>query len=263
MQIYKEYDVGDVLFDLPYEEEGKLRIYPIKVKDYKKFKQYLHYFLGSKKHYQLDKKTNLLDYLIAVNVAKKKEDVKGNEVDINELIVSVIHELEQAFSLICREEIYCNWDSLKEDNITFTNGTGDIQITKKNFDKIRRIILKQNVLIEPKIFEDEIEAKLAEKYMKAKRKKSEGKVLETLGEMANVISCYCGKSYEELYNQNLMQFHADYNRCLTNEEARNSAIFRTVSDKVKVVTYSQPIIKDLFKDPYAEMWKNGNDVLGI
>lgn len=258
MEIFKDYTTSDVLFDEPYTHKSFI-LYPIKVKQYKEFMKYINYFLFSKKHYGIDNKQNLFEYTITVNMARIKQQSSA-EISTQDTILQVVNEFTEAFTIICREPIYVDKDKLIEGEIEFINEKRTININKGNFELIRKIVLKQNMITEPKIFEDEIEAQLAEKWMKAQRKNNKG--VSGMGEIANLVSCYTGKSYEELYNQNVMQLYADYYRCINTENFKTTSLFRTVSDKVDIVNFTQEITSSLFADPYAGMWKDRSQIFG-
>lgn len=255
MEIFKDYTTSDVLFDIPYVDR-ELILYPVKVKDYKEFDKYLKFFLFSRKHYKLENDANLFEFIIAISLARLKEDTKDKEITNDELLMIILGEMGTAFSIICRENISYNKEDLIQGVVSFTNAQGNLKITRNNFEKLRQIILKQNVLKEPKIFANITEQRLGEKYMKALQKKGKGKNISDLGEMANLISCSTGKSYEQLYEQNVLQLYADFYRCASIESYKASIIFRSVSDTVKVTEYTEEVISGLYADPYANMWKD-------
>lgn len=262
MEIFKNYTTSNVLFDEPFETKS-IKLYPIKVKDYRKFEQYLNFFMFSKQHYGIADNYDipLLDYSISVNIARLQSIRTNKRKTEGELLLETLNALCEAFSILCRELIIYDNAKLNEGVILFRNSDNSIQIDSGTFEFIRPIILKQNAITEPKIFEDDIEARLAEKWANAQAKKNKGSI-SGLGEMANLISCYTGKTYEQLYNQNLLQLYSDFQRCINTENARATNLFRTVSDKVQVVQFAHGVIGELYKDPYAGMWKDRDAILG-
>lgn len=262
MEIFKNYTTSDVLFDLPYEEKDRLKLYPIKVRDYNKFEPLTSmYLLFSKRHYQLDNDTNLFEYVIGVNLARHKKENENKKIELrnDELLMLVIDELESLFSLICREEITYDKKALNEKGtIDFINKDKSIRIHKNNFEKVRQIVLKQNALREPKIFENKLEESLGKKYMKALKNKNKGEVISELGDIANFVSCFTGKSYDMLYQQNVMQLQVDFCRCVSLNNHRTKTLYATVDSKTKVNNLTEEVISMLFADPYANMWKDMN-----
>lgn len=258
MEIYRDYTTSDVLFDEPYV--GKtFKLYPIKVKQFKKFMEYANYFLFSKKHYGIDNKHSLLEYTITVNMARIQQ-AHNMKIEEIECMKEAITEFSNALSIVCREIIFIDKEKLVEGEMEFINADRTIIVNKGNYELIRKIILKQNLINEPKIFEDEIEEKLAQKYLNAQRKNNKG--ISGMGEIANLVSCCTGKSYEQLYNQNVMQLYTDYYRCINTENFKTTSLFRTVSDKVDIVNFTQEVTSALFQDPYAGMWKDRSQIFG-
>ena len=166
INIYKDYTTDDVLRDIPFKDKS-LILYPIKVYKEKQFNRLLQYILYSRKHYGLDRKADLLSFVIQINSVNCLQ--LNNKLSNEEAIGLVIKDLEELFSIICREEI--KFDTEKDGNICFSNKENSIQITNKNFNILRQIVLKQNAIHEPKIFENEIEKELTEEWIKRKRNK--------------------------------------------------------------------------------------------
>lgn len=258
IDIYNGYTTDEVLLDEPYVDKN-LKLYPIKVNQYKEFNKYLHYILYSKKHYGIkDSKIKFLDYVIALNVSNYKQQIEDKS--NMELIEMVLKDLSNIFTIICREDIFIDVERA-EDEVVFINKDKTIQISNKNFNKARVITLKQNAILEPKIFEDKMEEKLAKKWLKSKQIKNKSSV-SGVGEMANVISCVTGKYYSELYNQNVLQFYADYYRCTHIENYKATTLFRTVSNDITIIDFTNEIISDLYRDPYEGMWQDFDSFVG-
>lgn len=259
MEIYNGYTTDDVLWNEPYIDD-KLTLYPLKIREYKEIQPYLQYFMFSKKHYQIDNKTNLFEHLVLLNMSSLKNKISENQYSDMQLMATILQNIANGFTIICKEEIQCDLVALQQGNMILKNEDNSIEINKNNFDKARRIILKQNVIAEPKIFSDKIEKKLAEKWIKSRQQKNSNGI-SGLGEMANLISCATGKSYDEIYKQNIFQLYCDYYRCTNTEDYKATTLFRTVGD-VEIVDYQREIISQLYADPYDGMWKDKNSFLG-
>lgn len=262
MELFRGYTTSDALFDEPFIN-GTIKIYPIKVREYKEFTQYVNYFLFSRQHYGIDNKINLFEYTLAVNISRKQKEAMDKKKQMNntEGLMTIVDELSRAFTILCREEMKVDLSHLRDTgDVKFHNENNTICIHKGNFEMVRQIVLKQNFITEPKIFEDEIERKLAEKYLKAQSKNNKG--ISGLGEIANLVSCTTGKTYETLYNQNVMQLYADFYRCINTENFKTTSLFRTVDTKVNVVNYAQEVVSLLYKDAYEGMWKDRQQIFG-
>lgn len=258
MEIFRGYTTSDVLFDIPYVEPNKLILYPLKVKDYGIVEDKLKYLLFSKKYLKLDNNINLFEFILGNNIASYMNEFekKNKPKTQDEVTLMVLGELCELFSVICREDIVYDEDKLLTlQEIVFRNKNNTININRKNFEKIRPIIIKQNAIREPFVFENKLEEQIAEKYMKAQQKKG-GNNITDFGEIANFVSCYTGKSYESLYNQNVLQLQTDYYRCVSLDTHKTNVIFATMSDKAKLDGLTEEVVSKLYGNPYDKMWKD-------
>ena len=257
IDLYNGYTTDDVLRDIPFEGKS-LILYPVKVYQEKQFNRLLQYILYSRKHYGIDRKVELLSYVIQINGAYYLEINK--KLSNDEAIGLVIKDLEELFTIICRQNIKFNID---EDNkICFTNKEKTIQITNKNFNLLRIVVLKQNAIHEPKIFKNEIEKELTEEWLKRQEEKRKGNSIEGMGEKMNLITCSTSKTYESLENENILQFNCDYLRCCNNMNFIITSMFRTVSDKVSIINYTDEVLSHLYADPYKGMEQDLGSFLG-
>ena len=101
IDLYNGYTTDDVLRDIPFEGKS-LILYPVKVYQEKQFNKLLQYILYSRKHYGIDSKIELLTYVIQANVYSFKTH---NKLSDDEVIGLVIKDLEELFSIICRQDI--------------------------------------------------------------------------------------------------------------------------------------------------------------
>ena len=256
IDLYNGYTTDDVLRDIPFEGKS-LILYPVKVYQERQFNKLLHYILYSRKHYEIDKKVKLLDYVVKINSIKYLKD--NEKLSNDEVIGLVIKDLEQLFSIICRQKIIFN---IGEDNkICFTDENKTIQINNKNFNLLRMVVLKQNVIHEPKIFETEEDEYVAKKWKDAMNEMNKNNITG-IGELENLISCETSKSYESLNNQNLLQLYADYYRCVNNINSKATIIFKTVSNEIKMINYTDEIISQIYKDPYEGMYIDFDSFIG-
>lgn len=258
IDIYNGYTTNEVLLDEPYVDKY-LKLYPIKVNQYKEFNKYLHYILYSKKHYSIkDSKIKFLDYVIALNVSNYKQQIEDKS--NMELIEMVLKDLSNIFTIACREDVFIDVKRV-EDEVVFINKDKTIQISNKNFNKARVIILKQNAILEPKIFDSEEDLYVHEKWMEAQKNKNK-KNIKGFGEMANLISCSTSKSYEMLQEENILQFYADYYRCINTISSKGTTTLKTAFSDIDIVNYTDEIISEIYKDPYEGMFKDFNSFMG-
>lgn len=256
MIIYGDYELTDALFDRPCIVQNA-KIYPTKISDYKVFSKYSHYILLSKEHLKIPSnyKDSLLKTIIVYFISVLNVNKEENLIPYFEKVTS---EMSILFSIVCRENI--SFDLDKDGKFVFVNDKKETIIDEKNFDVIRQIILKVNVLFEPRIYDNEIEAKWEQKAMKARELKN-GKF--DFADMVTIVSCSTGKSYEEIFNGNIIQLRSDFLRCVNNEMAHMTYVFKTVDGKFKGQNFSDSIVDNLFKNPYEGLWVNKNNLTSL
>lgn len=242
MVIYKylqyEYTTDDLFFDKPCQVDNIL-LYPIKVKDYQEFQEYLPFFTLSKKHLGVKngEKINLLFSIIYL-FAKSES---GNAETIEESIMSALIKLARAFSILTQKEIEFR---MTEDDFEFY-GDG-ILINEKNYNKIRKVILKMSLTKEPKIFEREIDRKWHEKAIKARMKDNPNL---DLGEIVLIVSQDLKVNWKEIYNDfNIFQMYAYYYRQMQIYKYETTRLFATVSSDVKPSNFADSIFALLYED---------------
>jgi|GEM_PF-2022958 len=253
MIIYKnpitkeEYTTDEVMMDEPCYLDNLGYIYPIKVKDYMKFSKYIKYIVFTKKHLDLQSDISLLEGLLLLNIMSIESNKQTDE------YYKCISELEMLFSMVTRKDI-----KIKDiDELVFVDDKITTVIDKNNFDTFRKIILNQNLLQEPKIYDDPYQAKWIEKAKIAKMKDSH---VVDIGEIMTIVSCGTGKSYDVIKNQNILQLYSDYYRLTQVANYEAITLFKTVAQKLPDVKYVEPIVKELYKDSDADIRINSNNI---
>jgi hypothetical protein len=264
MKIYKNYDTSDILLDKPCIIEG-VKLYPVKLKDFKEFEKYSKYICYSHEHLGItDYEISLLPCVIMSAMIGYKDgkqpNVLENEQD-RQLYLYVVNEIAKMFSIVCREKMEY-YPQLAEDGVNteicFSNLGKTMIIRPVDFDDIRTILLKQNVMFEPKIYESEMQRKWAEKVKKARSKKSNSEI----GEVINLVSCEKGVPYHDLDEYNVLQLYADYFRLINTKEAEAVTLFRTVAtdgSKLPNIHFSDAIINKLYKNPDDDLFIDSGD----
>lgn len=162
-------------------------IYPILVPNYKRFLELFNkYMLYSLKSlYNMGKiesieNMTLFNFITASCVITERyiEDqilIANNDEEVNNKIKQLnkfgykITEVEELLSIITRKTI--KYDSSSDVFIIIGDIEGN-QINKDNFDKLRDIVMLQNVIYEPLIFKSKLAQKEFEKELKRREKDS-------------------------------------------------------------------------------------------
>lgn len=119
--------------------------------------------------------------------------------------ISIFKNLENVFSIVLRQTVKLDTTSL---NFTIEDSG---QIDRNNYDDLRKIIMKQNLLFEPKVYKNKITREWAEKALKTRAKNS---IDSTIEDMITTIAAMNDKTYKQLRTYTIYQLKAEFNRTM-------------------------------------------------
>jgi hypothetical protein len=217
-------------------------IYPIRLKDWDEFEDNCNPLLITKKHFQIEEDIPLLDLLIfGIN----DEQIIGNLETIFKLVLRV-----EQVSFIYDDERYC-----------FIANENSI-IHSQNYEEVRRIILEQNLLFEPKVYKDPLMQKWAEKVLEARRKNAPNITLE---DKVSTIAAFNGKHYWDLQEYTIYQIEMEFARiCAIKHYDQESHLFGrdyVNPADIKINHFAEKI--DMFKNPYDDLFKSKDKLKNI
>ena len=244
MDLYKGYTTKDLLLDKPCNLAGICTIYPIKVVEQDEFYKYAKYLILGREHLHLPNEITLLDGIILIYTKAYEEVLKDKE----KAFERTKEELSKLFTMICHIDISCDIDEM---GLYFHDKDDEIQISGENFDTIRLVVMRMNLLREPKYFEDEYTQKWYNKALIA-REKARGKQPE-MDDILLTISVEMKISFEEMLNLNIFQLYAYFYRIVHVKNYEASIIFKAVGSKVNV-DFSDCIIEDLYKIDDSDLY---------
>ena len=251
MSLYNDYDVDDILFDLPCNIGQNLSVYPVRVSDYKRFTVLSKYLLLGKEHLGLESDK---DVFMAVIQVVLQEYMGEEDKDIENCFTRIIGELEELFSILTRQTIVFK-QSVSE-KIIFTSQDKKMLVSEYNYSELRQVVMLQNLLHEPKVYKNKIVAEWAERVKKARQKKS-GSM--QLFDIINIVSVGMNIKYGELYKEmNVFQLYSYFARLTHEEEYKATILFKTVSDKVPNVDYTKSVISEIMKNPDDDLFKESS-----
>jgi hypothetical protein len=238
------------IFAQPDYIEGVGYIYPIKLGNYEMFQEYSRILYVSKNHF-LDDSLPLLAFIFinAKYLGYTEEKLKKT--------------FEDLFSLVLRKDIkFCSdnkkfWFQTIQANKNNKEELVQLDIGFNNYDQIRSIIMKQNLMFEQKIYRNPKVQEWANKVIEARSKNSN----ITLTDIISTVSVYKGVSYEELKEYTLYQLYADFHRIRKMKNYEADVIFRSVSDKVTIEDFAEEI--NLFNNPYDNLFVNKSKLSNI
>jgi hypothetical protein len=214
--------------------EGAGKIHPIKLKDWDEFEQCVSVLIISKKYFDnVQDEDYLLDLLL-----KLHDD-------------NVLEALEKIFAM-CFMTDNSSVQTNKQDYWFPTEESNSVN--KWNFDFVRETIIRQNLIMEPKLYKDPLMQKWAEKALEARKKNA---IDMTLEDKISVVAAFTGKHYWDLENYTMYQLDAEFSRLckIKNFDVQTLALSNPNADpsKIKPEHYAEKI--DLFKNPYDDLFK--------
>lgn len=219
--------------------QGIGNIYPVKVKDYDKFNECSNVLYITSQHFEFNvgDEYKLLDLLVVLENGK------------------FVSQLEQLFSLVTREKVVfvCS-----ESNYGFVINE-KYMINRDNYEEVRKIVMKQNLLFEQKVYKDKLVQEWAERAMRAKNKNG---IKITIQDMITTISVFTGKNYEEISDMTIYQLQADFKRINRFQDYQTSVDFKCAgAEKVNINHFAGFI--NLFESPYDNLFVSSNKLNNI
>lgn len=240
--------VNDIL-GLPEYIDGIGEIYPVKIKDYNKFMKCAGILNFKKDHFenQLDgdllEKVKLLDILLRLGF--------DDETYINNLIELFELVLKKDVALINQYDLDSYYFKIDEDH----------SITSDNFDQLRRLIMKQNILHEPKVFKNKLVKEWAEKVLKAREKQSANITFE---DMISTISALTGKHYWDIGEYTVYQLKSEFGR-IAKDKAYEASWYQIIASqgaaKINIEHFAENL--NLMKNPYDDLFKSKDKLSNI
>ncbi len=230
------------IFAQPEHVEGVGNIYPILLKDYDEFDECSKILYISKNHFMETELPLLaLMYLSHEQLGYSLQD----------LLIS----LERLFTLVAREKM--DFYAVDENLYIFANETQDRIVDFSNYEQVRKIIMKQNLMFEQKVYKNPKVQEWAMKVIKAKQKNAPNITVE---DMITTVSGYKHIHYDEMQERyTVYQLYADFYRYRKTKRHDSDVIFRSVGDERTIEDFAESL--DLFHNPYDDLFVS-KDKLG-
>lgn len=215
-------------------------VYPIRLKDWDRFEQHMQVLMLSKKHIPIesDVEIPLLTRLILLQ---------------NEFIFDSLCEI---FDIVTRTKSF--EFRVDVDGYYFINDKSQI-VNDGNYEELRKTILHQNIILEPKIFKSKLMQEWAEKALKARQKNAANVTLE---DMITTVAALSGKDYSTLENYTIYQLKSEFNRWvkIKNFESKSNLYAHSFIDPndVDIEFFAESL--DLYKDPYEDIFKKKSNL---
>lgn len=231
------------IFGKPKYVENVGNIYPVRMRDWGKFEENVRPLLLTKQNFQIEEDIPLLDLIVSLGFQE----------------YTVINNLENIFKIVLRtENVAFVFDEYR---YAFVINQESI-IHSKNYDEVRKIIMEQNLLFEPKVYKSKMMQEWAEKALEARRKNAPNITLE---EKISTIAAFNGKHYWDLEEYTIYQIESEFARiCAFKNYDTSSHLFArdyVNPADIKLDHFAEKI--DLFKNPYDDLFKTKDKLQNI
>ena len=241
---------------------GLGNVYPVNILQFDVFCLYSFLLKFSKAHTDKEHLENMNNF-DAIIFGRIK---KFGDLDQVKSVFSKMSEMEELkFKIDCFKEmlkILLKVDSvefLAEKEVFYIKGElgEDKYLGSFNYDMFRSVVMRQNIIIEEKIYKD----KMVEKFMKLRRKKDEKNAPKiSIESMINSISVVTGKGYEELKKYTYYQIVMDFQR-VGKEKEQELRVLTQQEGKISPMGFAEDI--DLYTHRDESYKKNMNELKGI
>jgi len=226
------------IFQKPLEFKGVGKIYPIQMKDWDEFESYLQILMLNNTHFE-DATESLLYKLVNIGIENP----------------AIIIGLQNIFNLITRTSTFqFNWDL---DVLLFVNEEKQF-INELMYDELRKVVLHQNLLIEPKVFKNPMMQEWADKVLASRNRKSANVRLE---DMVTTVAALSSKHYEDLESYSMYQLKSEFYRhkhIKHYDSIANAYGNPYAASEIELPEFAQDL--DLYADPYKDIFKSDKDM---
>lgn len=226
--------------NLPEQIEGIGLVYPVSVLEWEEFSRLAQRFLlfsydMIKYKFKIEQEIKMLDFLFLVILQGETEEQR----------VQGIIDLQDMFKIVLKEEVKAFYDSLKGEWILVVGEQG-CEINRLNFDKLKTIIMRQNLLFEPLIANNEIAQQIIDDAIARMSRQGDKVELESMIACVSIIK---GINPRELQDYSYYQLRADYEISQRIENNRFIHLYRSQGDKQEPTSLITPLT--IHENPYG------------
>ena len=229
--------------------EGIGHVHPIQMKHYDTFMNMASFITISYDHF--DVKDEHKDEVKLLDLLRLHLSQYENKYELFE-------KMSDLFTIVLRKKIKYFFDEEKFILCFFNeNKKKELTsiITRDNYDELRTVIMKQNLLFEQKVFKSKVKQEWAEMVLKARAKNSVDMEIE---DMLTTIAVESGKHYWDLEKYSIYQVKAEFARIgkLKGFETNLALIGNT--DKIDNLHYAEKT--DIHVNPYDTIFKENKTI---
>jgi hypothetical protein len=226
------------IFGNPDFIKGVGNIYPIRLKDNDEFSNYSGILLFSRKSLGIEEtEFSLLKTL----VLGTRDEEKAKE---------IIHSLMMVFNLALRKKMHFIWG---KEEFEFVDDEEQTVINELNYEDVRSVIMKQNLIFEPKIFKDKRAQEWANKVLAVRAKSSK----LTIEDMITTVCAYNGLDLNIISEYSKYQLQSIFYRINKIKSYDTKVSFACAGAKdTEIPDYTDQI--EMFKSPYDDIFVSKN-----
>lgn len=227
-------------------------IYPIKMKDYLEFCNYIWTVEKSKKSLNReDDQTPLLHMLIEEDLMQKDENRRGLFLlCLIELIKMVTKSDDVRFIYETLSFIIDGTNKVESDGEVLNEEVESEKfINADNFENFREVVCKQNVIHEKRYYIPQFQ-KILDAAIKRNRKRNKGGSFETI---LQIVSIKMGITYEVISNMTYFQVMSNYGRIMAEKDYDTSMQFRVAGAECEISHFTKEL--EIFKNPIDSILK--------
>jgi hypothetical protein len=207
---------------LPVYFEGVGNVYPILMEDYDEFHEVCSPLYISKGFF------NEVDIPLLSLVFISYPEIETTE---------LIDKFCRLFSLVLRKEVTTRINP--EDSALIGFCAESCFISNHNYEELRLLIMKQNLLKERKIYKNKLVAEWAELARKAKER-NQPKI--SIEDIVTTVKVSQGLTYEQIFSSTIYQLYSEFYRIRKIKDFDKSVLYSTVStEKVNIPDFAEEL----------------------
>lgn len=247
------------ILNKPTYVKGIGEIYPVRMIHYDEFMECANVISLTVDHFDVgevrkifgipdDEEIKLLDLITFMSASS--EDGSPLPLDNN----PTFNQMKNLFEIVLQKEV--TYQLTNEYGLTFNYGEGGM-IYRDNYDELRKVIMSQNLLFEPKVYKDKLMQQWADKVLKARAK---GGIDIDIEEYLTTIAVMSGKHYWDLSRYTIYQIKHEFSRIVKFKAFDTNLAMIGHSEKIGQDHYAEKT--DVGKSPYEDLFVDKNKKLG-
>jgi hypothetical protein len=230
------------IFNKPITIDLVGNVHPIQIKDWEDFESYLQILMVSKNHIPINGDEDIpLLRRILIAYAQESDD-------------TILDVLCSLFNLITKSKEFKFVD--ERSTYYFINENEQI-INDDNYEEFRNIVLKQNIIIEPKVYKSKMMQEWAEKVLEARSKDAANITME---DMVTTVAVVSGKHYWDLEKYSIYQLKSEFQRInkIKVYDTQSIMFANPYASDIKLDHFAEYL--DMYEDPYKDVFKSKDNM---